>query len=128
MKQIQAVMVVIFEEGKFLLGKRSDWKATAPGFWCLISGKIEIGESEKEAVIRETWEEVGLRVVPVRKLAESDTRDKTARLHWWLVKVSEGEAYLKNDEHSELRWLSLEELGLLTPTFHEDLAILRSLK
>jgi hypothetical protein len=29
-----------------------------------------------------------------------------------------------NDEHTELRWLTPEELGALTPVFEEDIAIL----
>lgn len=125
--KIQAVMVIVLYNGRFLLGKRSLWKTSAPGYWCPVSGKIEAGESEKAAVIRETWEEVGLKVLPVRKLAELQTRDGSTILHTWLVKVLEGEAFLKNNEHSELGWFSLEEIRLLDPVFHEDLAILESL-
>ena len=127
MNQIQAVTVVIEKDGKFLLGKRSLWKLAAPGYWCPVSGKIEPGESEIEAVKREAFEEVGLTVEVVRKLVEMDTRDKTGRLHWYLVKILEGEAFLKNDEHTELGWFTLEEISHLDPIFHEDLATFRSL-
>lgn len=120
-------MIVIKKEEKYLLGKRSDWK-TAPGYWCPVSGKIEQGEDEQEAVVREAWEEVGLKVQTVRKICETDTRDGSAKLHWWLVNILEGEAFLKNNEHSELGWFTSEELNSLTPSFHEDLAILQSLK
>jgi 8-oxo-dGTP diphosphatase len=127
MSQIQAVTIIIQKDGKFLLGKRSPWKKAAPGYWCPVSGKIEPGESEIEAVCREAWEEVGLKVETVKKLTAMDTRDGSGRLHFWLVKILEGEAYLKNDEHTELGWFSLDEIRLLDPTFHEDLAILSSL-
>ena len=127
MSQIQAVTIIIKKNDRFLLGKRSLWKTAAPGYWCPVSGKIEPGESESEAVCREAWEEVGLRVKPVKKLKEMDTRDRSGRLHWWLVEILEGEAFLKNNEHTELGWFTLEEITKLTPTFHEDLAILSSL-
>lgn len=127
MKQIQAVTIVIEKEGKFLLGKRSSWKKAAPGYWCPVSGKIETDESEADAVKREAFEEVGLTVEVVRKLGEMDTRDKTGRLHWYLVRILEGEAFLKNDEHSEIGWFTLDEIAQLDPIFHEDLATFRSL-
>ena len=127
MTQIQAVMIIIRKDNRFLLGKRSLWKKAAPGYWCPVSGKIEPNESEVEAVCREAMEEVGLRVAPLRKLTEMDTRDGSCRLHWWLVDILEGTAFLKNNEHSELGWFTLEEIKTLTPSFAEDLAILQSL-
>lgn len=127
MKQLQAVTIVIEQNGKFLLGKRSLWKKAAPGYWCPVSGKIEASESEADAVKREAREEVGLTVEVVRKLGEMDTRDKSARLHWYLVKILSGVACLKNDEHSEIGWFTYEEMCQLDPVFHEDLATFRSL-
>lgn len=125
--KIQAVTIIIEKDGRYLLGKRSSWKASAPGYWCPVSGKIEAGESEMEAVCREALEEVGLKVEPIKKLCEMDTRDGSGRLHWWLVRILEGEAYLKNDEHSEIGWFTMEEITKLDPTFHEDLELFHSL-
>ncbi len=50
------------DEGKVLLTRRLD-----NGQWCLPSGGMEAGESPSEAVIREVFEETGLRV-RVRRL------------------------------------------------------------
>ncbi len=41
-----------------------------PGQWCLPGGKIKDKECPEEAVVREVEEEVGLEVVPIRKLAD----------------------------------------------------------
>ena len=127
MTKIQAVTIIIEKEGRFLLGKRSSWKTTAPGYWCPVSGKIEKGETEPEAVCREAFEEVGLMVKPIKKLCEMDTRDGSGRLHWWSVEILEGEAFLKNDEHSEIGWFTMDEISRLDPTFHEDIDLFRSL-
>lgn len=127
MTKIHAVTIIIEKDGHFLLGKRSSWKTTAPGYWCPVSGKIEKGETEVEAVCREAFEGVGLKVNPLKKLCEMDTRDGSSRLHWWTVEILEGEAFLKNDEHSEIGWFSMEEIGRLEPTFHEDVVLFRSL-
>lgn len=123
MKKAQVVAVIIERSGKFLLGKRSSAKKSGAGYWCPITGRIESGETEPEAVIREVREEVGLIVVPLKKLAEIDTRDKSARIHWWSVRVLSGEAVLCNDEHTELKWVNVVEMKLLSPIFEEDLEV-----
>jgi len=117
-------MIVLEQNGKILLGKRSDWKAKAPGYWCPISGHIENDESEEEAVIREANEELGIVVKPVKKIASSPTHDKTVMLHWWKADIISGSPVINNNENSEIRWFTKEELVLLTPAFKEDIEIL----
>jgi ADP-ribose pyrophosphatase YjhB (NUDIX family) len=57
-----SVSAVIFDRrGRLLLQQRSDG-----GQWGLPGGSIEIGESVRDAVIREVREETGLRVNPRR--------------------------------------------------------------
>ena len=123
--KLEVVAAVIERSGRFLLGKRSAHKASAPGYWCTITGRIEPGETEALAVAREVLEETGLRVQATRKLCQSDTRDGSARIHWWLtVLLDDSPARLLGDEHSELRWVSVEEMRRLEPVFLEDVAIL----
>lgn len=123
----QVVAAIIVKEDKFLLGKRALTKKSGPGYWSPISGRIELGESEEEAVRREVFEEVNLEVIPVRKITEFDTHDKRARIHWWLVKVINGEPILKNDEHFELGWFSILEMQKLDNIFLEDIELFKTL-
>ncbi len=46
--------------GQVLLQRRSDDRS-----WSLPAGAVDPGESPAQAVVREVWEETGLRVVPV---------------------------------------------------------------
>lgn len=55
-----SMKVVIFKDGKILLGKRLD--TDDYGLWEIPGGKAEVGEDLKEAAIREVKEEVGLDV------------------------------------------------------------------
>lgn len=119
-----AVMIVIEREEMFLLGKRADWKQKAPGYWCPISGHIEENESEEEAVIREAKEELGIEVRPLMKIISSPTHDGTVMLHWWKAEIVSGNAMLNNDENSELRWFTKDELKKLQPAFEEDIEII----
>ena len=57
-----SVSAVIFDRrGRLLLQQRSDG-----GQWGLPGGSVEIGESLRDALIREVNEETGLRVIPGR--------------------------------------------------------------
>ena len=58
--------VVHDERGRLLLIRRGH--APSAGLWSVPGGRMEPGESEREAVVRELAEETGLVVRPVRPL------------------------------------------------------------
>jgi 8-oxo-dGTP diphosphatase len=124
--KVDAVVAILESGGRYLLGKRSPDRVAAPGYWCPISGRVEPGEAQADAVVREVFEEAGLRVRALRKVAQCDTHDGSALLHWWLTELIDGApAQLTlNDENTELCWLTPEEFTRLEPVFAEDIAIL----
>ena len=125
---IPSVVVIIRDSlGRFLVGKRSMSKPKSGGYWCPVAGKIEPGESEAAAVVREAMEEVGVFVEAVRKLASIPAVGNTHTLNFWEAHVVSGECRLCNDEHTELKWATIEELRALTPHFSQDLAIMEKL-
>ncbi len=125
--QVQVITAVIERDGRYLVGKRAMYKS-APGYWCPISGAITHGETEREAVKREVFEEIGVEVEPGRKICEMDTVDAKGRLHWWLARITSGEPALRNTEHTELRWVTLEELRGMSPVFPEDIEVYEKLE
>lgn len=127
LRQVQAIVAVLQFEDKFLLGKRSPHKKSAPGYWCPVTGKIESGESETAAFSREVKEETGLLIKPLKKLCEINSRDGHIRLHWWLGNATSLNVTM-NDEHTEMGWFTLNEIEQLFPIFHEDVELLRSLR
>jgi 8-oxo-dGTP pyrophosphatase MutT (NUDIX family) len=120
MSQIQVVAAIIQQESKFLLGRRALSKKSAPGYWSPISGKIEPDESETDAIVRECFEEIGLSVQAYKKVADVEIDSGRTRLHWWLVSVLAGQAHLKNDEHTELGWFTLDEIATLKDMHPKD--------
>ena len=54
--------VIVRPDGKFLITKRAEDKAWAPGWWEVSGGAAVAGEDSEDAVIREIREETGLDV------------------------------------------------------------------
>ena len=53
--------VILNEQGEFLLSSRPEGKPYA-GYWEFAGGKVEAGEAELEALQRELYEELGIRI------------------------------------------------------------------
>lgn len=120
------VIIVLQRGERFLVGQRADHKPAA-GYWTQVSGKLEPGESEQEAVVREAMEELGCRVRPLEKLQELPSANGRYRLHYWRTEILEGEPSTCNDEINELRWVTVAELREMEPVFEEDIHLFQEL-
>jgi len=118
-----AIMAIIRKDDRFLLIKRGE-TIPAAGYWCPVSGKVKVGETQPEAVAREVKEEIGLEITAVKKVRESLTNNKIYRLHWWTTRILSGEPKIMNHEVAEMKWLTKDELKALHPVFEEDIDIL----
>jgi 8-oxo-dGTP pyrophosphatase MutT (NUDIX family) len=90
------------------------------GYWAPPSGKVERGESQEAAVVREVQEEVGVAIRPLRKVWESISAGGTHTLHWWLADAVDQEFRLDQREVSDARWVTVQEITTLEPTFAGD--------
>jgi 8-oxo-dGTP diphosphatase len=126
-KPKQAIVAIIQKSDRFLFVKRSDYVAVAKGYWCPVSGGIEVGETQEQTVRREVMEEVGMDVVAVEKICEIPTHDKHATLHFWTTKIISGEGKITSNEATDLKWVTIEEMKQLSPVFEEDIEIFENL-
>jgi 8-oxo-dGTP pyrophosphatase MutT (NUDIX family) len=114
-----AVVAVLPRDGRYLVIRRGP-QVPRSGYWTPLSGRVEPGESQPEALVREVREEVGLTVRPLARVWQCDTDDGAYRLHWWTAEVEPGEPVLDRDEVSDARWVLPEEFSGLEPTFADD--------
>ncbi|KDN73263.1 DNA mismatch repair protein MutT [Streptomyces olindensis] len=121
MEQREAIVAVLLR-GERVLAVRRGPAVARPGFWQPLSGKVEPGETQEQAVAREVREEVGLTVVPLAKVWESETDDRRFRLHWWTARADTGEVVPDPAEVAEARWVTPEEFLALDPVFEGDRA------
>ena len=97
--------------------------------WSLPKGKLDPGESFRDAALREVEEETGLRCRLVRELAPisyTDNRGRSKLVRYWLMEIEEDPGFVPNDEVDELRRLPPEQaLELLS--YERDRGLVRSL-
>ncbi len=78
--------------------------------WSLPKGKLERGETEPVAAVREIEEETGFRAHLGRRLTSVSypVKDTTKKVRYWAARSVRGE-FAANDEVDELKWLPLEQ-------------------
>jgi 8-oxo-dGTP diphosphatase len=126
------VGAVIVENGRALVVRR----ATEPlrGQWSIPGGAVEVGETLREAAIREAREETGLIVEPgeVIEVLDSIVRDPDGRTQFHYVLVDflcrkmDGELRAASDV-SEARWITLDEIPPLQMTENAQRVIKKAL-
>ncbi|MFE5818586.1 NUDIX domain-containing protein [Streptomyces sp. NPDC056479] len=119
MSRGEAIVAVLLRADRLLAIRRGPGVAR-PGYWQPVSGRIEPGETQREAVVREVREEVGLTVAPLAKVWESETDDGRFRLHWWTARADTGDVVPDPDEVGEARWVTPAEFLALDPVFEGD--------
>lgn len=105
---LAGVGAVVVHHGRVLLVRRGT--EPARGQWSIPGGLVELGESLKEAIIREVCEETGLIVEPVELIELLDhiyREDNRVRYHYviadYLCRVTGGELCAGSDA-AETRW------------------------
>lgn len=120
---------VFDNQNRILLQYRSDKKA-----WGFLGGAIEIGESAEDAVIREVYEESGLRVsiqsfqgIYTKYFDVYPNGDKAQTItHFFILKHEGGVLNTLNTETLDLKFFDLSSISRLFNQQHTD--ILEDLK
>ncbi|WP_172728576.1 pyrimidine (deoxy)nucleoside triphosphate diphosphatase [Kluyvera cryocrescens] len=108
LKTIDVVAAIIEQNGKILLAQRP-LHADQAGLWEFAGGKVEAGESQPEALIRELQEELAIHAYPARYIAshQREVSGRIINLHAWHVPRFDGEIIAR--EHSALVWCTPQE-------------------
>ncbi len=117
---------LVVRDGKVLLGKRTS-RTRFANMWDAFGGHREEGETPAHTLVRELYEELGIRVTAAKFLHEYEDKDPTSKEtyhhHLYLVTGWQGEPRIANKEHSEIRWCTAEEAGKLKLQPHLKKAI-----
>lgn len=94
------------------------------GWWELPGGKVDPGETDQEALVRECLEELGIRVRLGERVGGEWPIGAAGVLRVWTATAAGEPRCL---EHAALRWLAADELGGV-PWLPADLPIVAALR
>ena len=106
---ITVTAAIIKKNNTFLAARRKPGSHLA-GYWEFPGGKVEPGESEEHCLLRELYEEFGIRCEISCFLAESvyDYGNKKIKLRGYLVQHRSGSFACR--AHDSLVWLAADKL------------------
>lgn len=113
------VGAIIIEASRVVLVRRGH--APLAGEWSIPGGVLEVGETLREAAVREALEETGLTVQPADLLGVFDRvlRDDAGRVRYHYVLIDFLCRRIAGDPHAagdalEARWFTREEVSRLS--------------
>jgi NAD+ diphosphatase len=106
------IVSVIDDQDRILLGSQGVWEENR---WSILAGFVEAGESLTAAVIREIYEEAGVRVVEPTYLASQAWPFPYSLMLGFTAKVdpqhAKSELVPDGEEIEKLRWFSREDIA-----------------
>jgi len=115
LQPIIAVGAVVVHQEQILLIRRG--KEPAQGEWAIPGGRVELGETMREAAVREVMEETGISIRPGElvysfETIESDSDDRI-RFHYvifdFMAEYQSGEPHAQDDA-LDARWVSATDI------------------
>ncbi|WP_245761554.1 NUDIX domain-containing protein [Saccharopolyspora shandongensis] len=106
------VGTAIVHKGRLLAQQRS-YPAPDAGRWELPGGRVEPGEDESAAVVRECQEELAVEVRPTGRVGTDVPLSNGMLLRIHAAELADPTATPKAVEHSEVRWVEADELAAL---------------
>lgn len=105
---VDVAAACIHNKGNYLIARR---KPRRGGFWEFVGGKREVGETLGQALKREVREELGVEISvrPAFYITTTRVNGRRYRLHFCRARILRGQP--KAIEHSEIRWVRLEDLA-----------------
>lgn len=122
------VKALIVRRGRILLLKRAPHSLPYPELWDLPGGGCEKGEPIRETLVREVFEETGLRIRPGVPVDVVDLRWKLPREREqqgvsivFSCSIVEGPRRPRlSSEHTEFAWVGRAEVGRFPMALHLD--------
>ena len=107
---ITVIAALVEIDNKILIAKRKEGDSPSIGKWEFPGGKIEEGETERQAVEREMQEEFGVKVEAQDYITSSiwDYPTRTIEVRLYRCKYIEGDFQLF--DHLDIKFVTKEEL------------------
>jgi 8-oxo-dGTP diphosphatase len=110
------VHTIIFnKKNQILILKRATSNNVLPDYWDIPGGTLKNGEDPARGAIRETKEEAGIKIKNPDLFFYTSNVDKNKNKQFirliFIAKYESGKIKVNHKEHSDYKWINLEELS-----------------
>lgn len=114
--------LIINKKGKVLIIRRGPTSQNEKGFWGIPGGTVEYGETLEDAAVRETEEELGITVKPLKTLSMLNHIIPEEKQHWVTAAVVslliKGTPKIQEPgKIDKTRWINVHDIGGLKLKF-----------
>ena len=106
----EVVAALIWDGDKFMACQRPAHKVRGL-LWEFVGGKVEPGETKKQALIRECREELAVTVTVGEVFMDVIHEYPDLTVHLTLFHAAIAEGVPQKLEHSDIRWITTDEIG-----------------
>ena len=103
-----AVIVAVSDGARLLLGRQAAWPARR---YSTLAGFVEPGETLEQTVVREVFEESGVRVRGCRYLASQPWPFPSSLMLGFVAEAEPDEPRANDEELEDARWFTRDEVG-----------------
>lgn len=105
----EVVAALIWDHDRFLICQRPVNKAR-PLLWEFVGGKVEVGETKEQALVRECQEELNIKLKVGSAFMDvvHEYPDISVHLTLFNATISAGQPQLL--EHNDMRWITASEI------------------
>ena len=122
---IVVVAAAIERDGRYLVARRTR-PADVAGRWEFPGGKVEPGETEQQALVREIREELGVEIAVGERVPGEWPLHGDLVLHLYRATLAGGEP-MPLEQHDEIRWVTSAEFDSVD-WLPSDIDAVRSLR
>ena len=108
-KVTEVVAALIWDGDRFLICQRPVHKARGL-LWEFVGGKVELGETKEQALIRECREELAVTISVSEVFMEVDHDYPDLNVHLTLFNAAIIEGTPKMLEHNDIQWIKVDEI------------------
>ena len=125
----EVVAALIWDQDKFMICQRPANKARGL-LWEFVGGKVELGETKEQALIRECQEELAITLDVDEVFMDVVHEYPDLTVHLTLFNASIREGTPQKLEHNDIRWIKKNEIGryAFCPADEEILKKLKAIK
>ena len=106
---VEVVAALIWDRDKFMICQRPAHKARGL-LWEFVGGKVEPGETRKQALIRECQEELAVTLDVGEVFMDVIHKYPDLTVHLTLFHAAIWEGIPQKPEHNDIRWITVGEI------------------